>query len=69
HEEEPVRKKRSTRRLAHGEGGSSRQQPPQQSQEPEGELSYAEAFMRDYPYMGAAQHSWSNRFYLETCKK
>ncbi|MCI51079.1 hypothetical protein A2U01_0072323, partial [Trifolium medium] len=33
HEEEPVRKKRSTRGHAHGEGGSSQQQPPQQSQE------------------------------------
>ncbi|MCI94478.1 hypothetical protein A2U01_0115776, partial [Trifolium medium] len=25
HDEEPIRKKRSTRRLAHGEGGSSQQ--------------------------------------------
>ncbi|MCI34477.1 hypothetical protein A2U01_0055697, partial [Trifolium medium] len=33
HEEEPIRKKRSTRSHAHGEGGSSQEQPPQPSQE------------------------------------
>ncbi|MCI46920.1 hypothetical protein A2U01_0068161, partial [Trifolium medium] len=69
HEEEPVRKKRSTRRHAHGEGGSSQQQPPHQSQEQQGELSYAESFVVNYPYMASSQHSWSNRFYREDCKK
>ncbi|MCI40385.1 hypothetical protein A2U01_0061618, partial [Trifolium medium] len=59
----------STRSHAHGEGGSSQQQPPQQSQEPQGELSYAEAFVRDYPFRSLGHHSWSNRFYLESCKK
>ncbi|MCI50771.1 hypothetical protein A2U01_0072015, partial [Trifolium medium] len=53
---------------AHGEGGSS-QQPPQQSQEQQGDLSYAEAFMVNNPFMGANQHSWSDRFYREECKK
>ncbi|MCI17349.1 hypothetical protein A2U01_0038496, partial [Trifolium medium] len=57
HEEEPIRKKRSTRRLAHGEGGSS-QQPPQQSQEQQGDLSYAEYFVVNYPYLISSQHSW-----------
>ncbi|MCI72601.1 hypothetical protein A2U01_0093864, partial [Trifolium medium] len=61
--------KRTTRGQAHGEGGSSQQQPPQQSQEQQGELSYAASFVVNYPHMGSAQRSWSNRFYLESGKK
>ncbi|MCI66998.1 hypothetical protein A2U01_0088256, partial [Trifolium medium] len=44
HDEEPIRKKRSTRSNAHGEGGS-RAQPTQTQEEQQGELSYAAAFV------------------------
>ncbi|MCI11256.1 hypothetical protein A2U01_0032356, partial [Trifolium medium] len=67
-DEEPVKKKRSTRGQASGEGGS-RQQPPQEQQEQQGELSYAASLVVNYPYLAANQHSWSDRFYREECKK
>ncbi|MCI08164.1 hypothetical protein A2U01_0029239, partial [Trifolium medium] len=69
-DEEPVRKKRSTRGHTSGEGGS-RQQPPQaqEQQWQQGELSYAASLVVNYPYLAASQHSWSDRFYREECKK
>ncbi|MCI54691.1 hypothetical protein A2U01_0075941, partial [Trifolium medium] len=63
-DEEPVKKKRSTRGTTSGEGGS-RSQPPQPPQEQQRELSYAASFVVNYPYMASSQHSWSDRFYLE----
>ncbi|MCI01643.1 hypothetical protein A2U01_0022670 [Trifolium medium] len=67
-DEEPVRKKRSTRDQASGEGGS-RPQATQAQEEQQGELSYAASFVVSYPYLTAGQHSWSDRFYREECKK
>ncbi|MCI74568.1 hypothetical protein A2U01_0095832, partial [Trifolium medium] len=67
-DDEPVRKKRSTRDRTSGEGGS-RQQPTQAQEEQQGELSYAGAFVVNYPYMSSGQHSWSDRFYKEEFKK
>ncbi|MCI28416.1 hypothetical protein A2U01_0049617, partial [Trifolium medium] len=49
-DEEPVKKKRSTRGQASGEGGSIHQ-PPQAQEEQQGELSYAAYFVVNYPYM------------------
>ncbi|MCI54324.1 hypothetical protein A2U01_0075574, partial [Trifolium medium] len=58
-EEEPVRKKRSTRGLTSGEGGSSQQPPPQAPQEqPQG---YAASLADNYPYLSSNQRSWSDR--------
>ncbi|MCI67607.1 hypothetical protein A2U01_0088866, partial [Trifolium medium] len=68
HEDEPVKKKRSTRGNTSGEGGS-RQQSPQPQQEQQEGLSYAASLVANYPHLAAYQHSWSDRFYLEVCKK
>ncbi|MCI46669.1 hypothetical protein A2U01_0067910, partial [Trifolium medium] len=65
-EEEPVRKTRSSRAQASGEGGSSQPQPPQEQQ---GGLSYAASLIVNYPFLAAYQHSWSDRFYREEFKK
>ncbi|MCH93416.1 hypothetical protein A2U01_0014365, partial [Trifolium medium] len=67
-DEEPVKKKRSTRGHASGEGGS-RCQPPQEQQEQQGELSYAASLIVNHPDLSAYQHSWSDRFHHEECKK
>ncbi|MCI63346.1 hypothetical protein A2U01_0084603, partial [Trifolium medium] len=67
-DDEPVRKKRSTRDKASGEGGSN-PQPTQAQEEQQGELSYAASFVVNYPHMTSGQHSWSDRFYQEECKK
>ncbi|MCI28656.1 hypothetical protein A2U01_0049858, partial [Trifolium medium] len=53
---------------ASGEGGS-RPQPPQAQEEQQEGLSYAASLMVNYPYLVANQHSWSDRFYREECKK
>ncbi|MCI40755.1 hypothetical protein A2U01_0061988, partial [Trifolium medium] len=66
-DEEPVRKKRSTRDRASGEGGS-RQQPPSQTQQ-EQQQGYAASLIINHPYLSANQRSWSDRFYREECKK
>ncbi|MCI33847.1 hypothetical protein A2U01_0055065, partial [Trifolium medium] len=70
HEDEPVKKKRTTMTNTSGEGGSRQQQPPLQPQQEQQEgLSYAAALVANYPHLAAYQHSWSDRFYLEACKK
>ncbi|MCI85466.1 hypothetical protein A2U01_0106745, partial [Trifolium medium] len=68
HEDEPVKKKRSTRANTSREGGSRQQpqqQPPQPQQEQHEGISYVAALMANYPDLAAYQHSWSDRFYLE----
>ncbi|MCI25445.1 hypothetical protein A2U01_0046636, partial [Trifolium medium] len=69
HDEEPVKKKRSTRGTTSGEGGSRHQQPPQPPHVQQEGLSYAASLVANYPYLAAYQHSWSDRFYREECKK
>ncbi|MCI02417.1 hypothetical protein A2U01_0023449, partial [Trifolium medium] len=69
HEDEPVKKKRSTRGNSSGEGGSRQQQSPQPQQEQQEGLSYVASLVANYPNLAAYQHSWSDRFYLEVCKK
>ncbi|MCI16986.1 hypothetical protein A2U01_0038132, partial [Trifolium medium] len=68
HEDEPVKKKRSTRGSSSGKGGSSQQQAPQPQEQQQG-LSYVASLVANYPTLLAYQHPWSDRFYHEGCKK
>ncbi|MCI17231.1 hypothetical protein A2U01_0038378, partial [Trifolium medium] len=66
-EDEPVKKKRSTRSHARGEGGSTQQPPPQAQQDQQ--QGYVASLVDNYPYLASCQRSWSDRFYREECKK